>query len=118
MAYDIKLADKVRECLARFPDLKIDEKEMFSGVAFIVNDKMCVNVNRQNLMCRFDPALHDDVAERNGFLPMVMKGKELKGYCYVEPIGFTRNNDFEYWIKLCLDYNPRAKSSRKNKQTQ
>lgn len=81
----------------------------------MVNGKMCVNVSGENLMCRFDPALQDEVAENNGYEPMIMKGKELKGYCYVEPGGFKSKKDFEYWVDLCLDYNERAKASKKKK---
>ena len=116
MAYNIKLADRLREYLAGFPKLKIEEKKMFRGVAFMVNGKMCVNVSGENLMCRFDPALQDEVAEKIGYEPMVMKGKELKGYCYVQPIGFKSKKDFEYWVGLCLAYNERAKTSMKKKK--
>ncbi|HEY0057486.1 MAG TPA: TfoX/Sxy family protein [Flavisolibacter sp.] len=113
MAYDIKLADRIREYLIRFPQLKITEKEMFRGLVFMVNGKMCVNVSGENLMCRFDPALQEEVAEKDGFNPMIMKGKELKGYCYINPSGYKSKKDFEYWVNLCLDYNERAKASRK-----
>ena len=115
MAYDTSLADRIREYLLNFPKLKIEEKEMFSGMTFLVNGKMCINVSHDNLMCRFDPALFEEVAERNGFLPMIMKGKELKGYCYVEPAGFKYKKDFEYWMNLCLSFNEKAKSSKKRK---
>ena len=115
MAYDTKLADKIREYLTAFPKLNIEEKKMFSGVGFMVNSKMCVNVSGNNLMCRFDPALQDKIAEKNGYEPMIMKGKELKGYCYVQPDGFKSKKDFEYWVNLCLAYNERAKASKKKK---
>ena len=113
MSYDTKLADRIREYLLQFPTLKIEEKKMFSGLAFMVNQKMCINVSGDRLMCRFDPVLHEEVAERTGFQPMIMKGKELKGYCYVDPTGFKRAKDFEYWIALCLDFNKIAKASKK-----
>ncbi|MBL7921986.1 MAG: TfoX/Sxy family protein [Bacteroidia bacterium] len=116
MAYDTQLADKIREYLAAFPKLKIEEKEMFKGLAFMVNGKMCVNVSGENLMCRFDPSLQEELAEKKGFLPMIMKGKELKGYCYVEPEGFKSKKDFEYWINLCLSFNDKAKASKKKKK--
>lgn len=113
MSYDTKRADRIREYLVQFPEFKIEEKKMFRGVAFMVNGKMCVNVSGYNLMCRFDPILTEELAERTGFLPMVMKGKENKGYCYVEPTGFKSRKDFEFWITLCLNFNARAKSSKK-----
>jgi TfoX/Sxy family transcriptional regulator of competence genes len=116
MSYDTKLADRIREYLVAFPGLKIEEKKMFSGLAFMVNDKMCINVSHDRLMCRIDPGLQEEVSEKPGYEPMTMKGKELTGYCYVEPIGFKAKKDFEYWLNLCLDYNSRAKPSKKKKK--
>ena len=116
MAYDIELADRIREYLVQFPKLKVEEKEMFRGLTFMINDKMCVSVSGENLMCRFDPDLQEEVAEKNGFQPMIMRGKELKGYCYINPIGFKSRKDFEYWVNLCLKYNEKAKSSKKTKR--
>jgi TfoX/Sxy family transcriptional regulator of competence genes len=117
MAYDIKLADQIREYLSAFTHSKIDEKKMFGGLGFMVNNKMCINVSGNNLMCRFDPQLQDEVAEKEGFAPMIMKGKELKGYCYVLPAGFKSKKNFEYWMQLALSFNEKAKSSKKGKQT-
>jgi len=116
MAYDTKLAQRVREYLAQFPEHKIEEKEMFRGLAFLVNGKMCVNVSGQNLMCRFDPGITGQLTEKNGFSPMIMKGKEYKGYCYVEPQGIKNKKDFEFWLTLCLAFNSKAKSSKKRKK--
>jgi hypothetical protein len=113
MAYDIHLANRLRDYLATRTNLEIEEKKIFGGLVFMVNGKMCVNVSDDNLMCRFDPRLTEELAERRGFLPMVMKGKEYKGYCFVEPEGFTQDKDFEYWVNLCLDFNSKVKSSKR-----
>lgn len=115
MAYSIELADRVREFLQTIPELEIEEKKMFRGLAFLVNGKMCVNVSGDNLMCRFDPTLQEEVAERNGFQTMIMRGRELKGYCYVSEAGYKSKRDFEYWLKLCLGFNESAKASKKRK---
>ena len=113
MSYDIALAERIREYLTGFPGLDIEEKKMFRGQTFMVNGKMCVNVSGQNLMCRFDPIEAEKLASKKGYLPMVMKGKVYKGYCYVEPSGFKSKKDFEFWINLCLDFNSKAKKSKK-----
>ena len=115
MPFDQKLADRIREYLSGQPHLEIEEKKMFGGLAFMINGKMCVNVSGNDLMCRFDPDLTQEVAAKNGYRPMVMKGKEYKGYCYVAPTGFKNRKDFEYWMKLCLDFNRRSKSSKKSR---
>ncbi|UWX62572.1 TfoX/Sxy family protein [Chryseobacterium oranimense] len=115
MAYSTDLADRIRERLSEVPGIEVSEKKMFSGLSFLVNGKMCINVSHDNLMCRYHPDLEEEVSEKNGFLPMMMKGKQLKGYCYVEPEGLQKKDDFEYWIKICLDYNAIAKASKKKK---
>jgi TfoX/Sxy family transcriptional regulator of competence genes len=65
MAYNSKLVHQIREHLVKLPHLKIDEKKMFGGLAFMVNGKMCINVSGENLMCRIDPALHEEIAKNS-----------------------------------------------------
>ena len=113
MAYDTKLADKIREYLSAIPTIKIEEKKMFRGLTFMINDKMCVNVSGDKLMCRFDPALQDELSGKMGFQPMIMKGRKYKGYCYVSAEGIKTKKNFEFWLNLCLDFNSKAKSSKK-----
>ena len=113
MPYDTKLADRIRTYLFNFSNLKFEEKKMFSGLAFIVNEKMCVNVSGNKLMCRFEPNLHKELTLKRGFEKMVMRGREYKGYCYIQPEGFKAKKDFEFWLNLCLDFNEKAKASKK-----
>lgn len=113
MAYDTELADRIRKYLVNISNLEIEEKEMFSGLTFMINGKMCINVSGENLMCRFDPILHEEITHKKGFEAMIMKGKRYKGYCYIRPEGFETRKDFEYYLQLCLDFNKRAKSSKK-----
>jgi hypothetical protein len=113
MGYNQKLADRLREALSDFP--KVEEKKMFRGVTFMVNGKMCISVSGENLMCRFDPVLQEEVMERRGVEPMIMKNRQYKGYAYVTPEGFKSKKDFDYWVKLCLDFNKKARASKKKK---
>ena len=96
-----------------FPTLEIKEKRMFSGLAFLVNGKMCVYTRGQDLMWRFDPTLTGELAEKPWVLRMIMKGKEYKGYCYFDTALIRMKKDFEFWINLCLDFNDIAKKSKK-----
>ncbi len=113
MAYDMNLAARVRAYLARRPEYFVEEKKMFGGLAFLVNGKMCVNVSRKGLMCRFEPMLGPELEQKEGFLPMKMRGRIMQGYCYVESAGYDSNQDFDFWLRLCLDFNARAQASRK-----
>ena len=117
MAYNINLVDKVREHLAKIPNIDVEEKEMFAVLNFMVNGKTCICVSEDKLMLRFDPKLQDELAEKYGYETMLMKGKVYKGYCYINPEGFEKRIDFEYYIDICLEYNKIAKSSKKSKRT-
>lgn len=117
MSYNKGLAAKVRDYLSAIPALPVEEKQLFGGLAFLVNGKMCINVTGDSLMCRFDPVNLPEISRRKGFRPMIMKGKKLAGYCYVDAEGFNRPNDFSYWIETCLLFNGQVKGElipRKN----
>lgn len=115
MAYDSLLAGKIAAYLSALPGLEIEEKEMFRGLTFMINGKMCISVSEDSLMCRFDPELQEEVAAREGYRPMQMRGREYRGFCYVDPEGFRSRSALAYWIGICLDFNPRAKATRKRK---
>ena len=113
MAYNQQLANRIREALIDRDD--VEEKEMFRGVTFMVDGKMCVCVSGNEMMCRIDPALHEQLAEQNGCRTMTMKQRVYKGYILVSEETLKSKKVFEEWIKLSLDFNKRAKASKKKK---
>lgn len=115
MAYDEFLADRIRTIL-REKQVLVDEKKMMGGLSFMVDNKMCVGIVQDNLMARIDPDIYDYALTKKGCKEMDFTGRTMKGFVFVEPEGIDMDKDLEYWIKLCIDYNPKAKSS-KNKKT-
>ena len=111
MAYNEKLADRVREALVEVPD--VEEKKMFRGVTFMVDGKMCISVSGGELMLRLDPELTEQLAEENGTRPMIHGGKHMKGFIYISEERFRNQKDFDHWVKLALDFNPMAKAAKK-----
>ncbi|MDQ4140259.1 MAG: TfoX/Sxy family protein [Bacteroidota bacterium] len=111
MSYNEQLADRIRQALIEVPNL--EEKKMFRGVTFMVNDKMCVSVSGDELMCRIDPALHETALENNYTRPVEMRGRPYKGFVYVAEDGLRTQADFDYWLNLALGFNDKAKSSKK-----
>ena len=114
MAYNEKIADRIREAIMDQPN--VEEKFMFGGVCFMVNDKMCIGVVKDDMMCRIDPALEDEALEKPGCRPMDFTHRPMKGYVYVSEEGMKKKKDLEYWIGLCLAYNVIAKASKKKKK--
>jgi TfoX/Sxy family transcriptional regulator of competence genes len=111
MAYNNHLADRIREALAHLPD--VEEKEMFRGVCFMVNGKMCVCVSGDEMMCRIGAEAIQSVLDENGVRQMVMRDRPAKDFVYVSEEAFHKQKDFDKWIKLALDFNPKAKASKK-----
>ena len=103
MAYNEKLTEKVRTALLTIPG--VEEKRMFSGITFMVNGKMCISVGDDRIMCRIDPFDHDKALKRKAVRPVIMKGREYKGYVYIGEEGIDVQEDFDYWIRLALDFN-------------
>lgn len=110
MAYNELLADRIREILVDQPE--IEEKHMMGGVAFMVNNKMCVGVVKAEMMARIDPEIYEEALERLGCHPMDFTGKPMKGWVFISPEGIDKVKDLEYWIGLALDFNKKAKVSK------
>ena len=115
MAYNEKLADRTREVIS-LTNKNIEEKKMFGGLCFMVNDKMCIGVEKERLMIRLDPAVYEEVMEKEGCSPMDFTGRVMKGYVFVSADAVTTKKKLDYWVKLALEYNKIAKPSKKKKK--
>ncbi len=114
MAYNEKLADRIRESLCEIP--KVEEKQMMGGLTFMVNGKMCVGIIKDEMMCRIDPTIHETEIEKQGCRTMDFTKRPMKGYVMVDDSGMKTKKEFDYWINLCLEFNSKAKSSKKKKK--
>src|SRR6266511_152767 len=115
MAYNEKLADRTRELIS-LTHKNVEKKKMFGGLCFMVNDKMCVGVEKERLMVRLDPEKFDEVIEKEGCTPMDFTGKIMKGFVFVSEDALTTKKKLEYWVNLALEYNKTAKPSKKKKK--
>ena len=111
MAYNENLANKIREALVE--QQKVEEKKMFSGLCFMVNDKMCICVRDDKIMCRLDPEIYDAVLEENDCHPMIHGGRTMKGFVYVSDDVIKTQKDLDYWVGLALEYNKKSKVAPK-----
>ncbi|MCB9081117.1 MAG: TfoX/Sxy family protein [Lewinellaceae bacterium] len=115
MAYDEFLAERIRRSL-QVQRAVFTEKRMMGGLTFLVEDKMCVGVVGDNLMARIDPEIYEVALQKPGAREMDFTGRPMKGYVFVEPEGVDREEDLAAWVKLCLAFNPKAKSSKRKKE--
>lgn len=113
MAYSQDLAQRVRETLSIIP--QIEEKKMMGGLTFMVNGKMCVGVLQDDLMVRIDPQVYEMALQKKGCREMNFTGKPMKGFVFVSPEGTDSEKDLNFWINLALDFNKKAKVSKKKR---
>ena len=79
MAYDEKLASRIRELVAHEPGLK--EQKMFGGLAFVIGGNMAVAASGQGgILVRVDPEQSDELAATTAAHPMVMRGRDMRGW--------------------------------------
>ncbi len=116
MAYNEKLADRIREIIA-ITHRNVEEKKMFAGLCFMVNDKMCVGVHEDRIMVRLDPVLFDEVIKKEGCEPMNFTGRVMKGFVFVDEEVLKTRKQLDFWVQLGLAYNKFAKSSKKPGKT-
>ena len=115
MAFNEKLADMTRELIS-LTHKNVEEKAMFGGLCFMVNDKMALGVEKDRLMVRLDPAKYEEVIEKDGCEPMDFTGKVMKGFVFVNAEALNTKKKLTYWIGLALEYNKIAKASKKKKK--
>ncbi len=114
MAYDELLAEKIR---LYFITHNVENREikMMGGLCFMVDEKMCVGVMGSELMARINPDIYEQSITKNGCNEMQFTGRPMKGFVIVTLEEVDATHPLDYWMQLCLDYNPLAKSSKKRK---
>ncbi|MHA7055666.1 TfoX/Sxy family protein [Aquimarina sp. M1] len=120
MAYSEFISDRIHQILKEKKAF-FYAKKMMGGLCFMVEDKMCCSIHYDKkretdlLMARIGEEAYTEAIKRKGCHPMDFTGRPMRGYVFVTPEGFDLDEDLEYWIQLCIDFNPIAKSSKKRK---
>lgn len=114
MAYNEKIADKIRLALNGTKNLV--EKKMFGGIAFMVNDKMCLGVDKDDIMLRCEPEMTNELLSKKGARPFDLPGKPMKGWLLISTAGTSNKKDFDFWVKTAVEANKKATASAKKKK--
>jgi TfoX/Sxy family transcriptional regulator of competence genes len=101
MAYDEKLADRIRQVLAEVPDMT--ERKMFGGIAFMVGDHMACGVVHDDLMLRLGADAAAAALEQPHVRQMDFTGRPMTGMVYVEP-GGVRGRALRTWVQQAATY--------------
>jgi len=98
MAYDEKLASRIREILSELKG--ITEKKMFGGVCFLLNGKMLCGVLKDELIAKIGRENHERVATQKHVRAFDFSGKPMMGMVYVAPGGLKTKRDLSKWVEM------------------
>lgn len=102
MAYDEKLAERVRKVLATRTG--VTEKIMFGGLAFLLSGRMCCGVLNEDLVVRTGPERHAAALARPHTRPMDFTGRPLTGFVYVGLRGVKTDAALATWVREAVKY--------------
>lgn len=102
MAYDEKLADRIRSVLIATTGLS--ERKMFGGLCFALNGHMTCGVQNDDLVARVGPDSHEAALKRAHTRPMDFTGRPMKGYVYVSADGLKRRANLERWVSQSVEF--------------
>jgi TfoX/Sxy family transcriptional regulator of competence genes len=102
MAYDEKLADRVRDLLSARSE--VSERKMFGGIAFMVAGNMACGVLGEELIVRLGDEEGEKALTEEGVRPFDFTGKPMKGIVYVSPERVTDDAGLTEWVDAGADF--------------
>ncbi|MFN8225420.1 MAG: TfoX/Sxy family protein [Mycobacterium sp.] len=102
MSYDHDLAHRIRELLS---GAQFTERAMFGGLAFLIGGNMAVCVSgRGGLMVRVPAQDTAALLDRSHVEPMVMGGREVRGWIRVTDQGIGTKRQLQPWVRRGVDH--------------
>lgn len=102
MAFDEGLAERIREALS--DTINVEEKKMFGGLCFMVNNHMCCGIVKDELMLRVGKDNYEEALTQPHAREMDFTGKALKGMIYVGHEGLAEDEDLKAWLDRALAF--------------
>ena len=103
VAYDERLADRIRELLAS--ERGVEEQKMFGGLAFLIGGNMAVAASGQGgALVRVDPEESDRIVARTNARPMEMRGRQMDGWLRVAPEDLRTKRQLQKWVTIGATY--------------
>jgi TfoX/Sxy family transcriptional regulator of competence genes len=103
VAYDEKLAGRIRDLIAGEPGLT--EQKMFGGLAFLIGGNMAIAASGQGgLLVRVDPAETEALVARSSAHPFEMRGRQMAGWLRVDAEDVRTKRELAVWVKRGTAY--------------
>jgi len=100
MAYDERLAERIRELIGVRPG--VVERKMFGGLGWMIGGNMAVGVMRETeLVVRIEPDETEAACREPHVHEFGRPGrKPMRGFVLVEPAGVEDDGDLARWVDV------------------
>lgn len=102
MAYDERFAARIKKALGRRKGLVA--KQMFGGIAFLLNGNMCCGIHKDELIVRIDPAETDAALAKPHTRRFDLTGRPMNGWILVAPKGIATDAQLGKWVAVAATY--------------
>lgn len=102
MAYDIILAERIRNQLLRRKNFT--EKKMFGGICFLLNGNMCCGVIGHDMIIRVKPEMTQSFLREKDIREFDFTGRPSKNMLYVGPNALKNDEELKQWLQITLNY--------------
>ena len=103
MPYDEDLAHRIRELLGE--EDGVTEMRMFGGLSFLLGGHMSVSASRHGgLLVRVAPAATQRALASLHARPLVMRGREMKDWFYVDGEGVKTKRQLAVWVRRGVEH--------------
>ncbi len=102
MAYDKKLAQRVRNLLHEEPGYS--EKKMFGGVCYLLHGNMACGIIEGDLIVRIGPKGYQSALKLPHTRKLDITGRDMKGWVMVSRQGHDSNQNLAQWVKKGMEF--------------
>ena len=118
MAYDEKLAERIREAMAS--QRNVNEIKMFGGLCFTVNGNLAAGVRKNDLLVRVPQEDYATLLKEPGARTFdIMPGRTPKGFVVIDAKAVSTMPKLKKWVargvEVASSMPPKAKKAKKKK---
>lgn len=98
---DDTLAESIRAALTNIG--AVTEVKMFGGIGFMLNGNLLAGASTRGLLLRVGKDRSADALKKPGTRPMVMRGRTMEDYIYVDPPALN-TRAVKSWIRAAVSF--------------
>ncbi len=93
---------RIRNLVDEIPG--ISEKQMFGGIAYLLNGNMACGIHKDHLVVRVGKENYQESLNRKHVREFDITGRSMKGWIMILPKGYENDDELKFWVKKGIDF--------------